>query len=136
MKTEDIIKEMECIKDEMWHTTDDDLLINQLSNCIALLAQGLSTKSIFKWHKYPEVKPTDINKYYLLAMKLDEERYIYKIAQYTKDLYKFDKFDFYEYKDKRQDGFFAYDSEYGFLHCDSYGYWAEINAPKLEEEMQ
>lgn len=85
-----------------------------------------------KWNKYPEVKPTDENKKYLIAVEVLglTDAYCYNTALYTKNLYKFDKHDFFEFKGKGQDGFVEFNDEYGEWQTRYCEYWAEIEPPK------
>ena len=50
------------------------------------------------------------------------------VLEFTKDAYKLDKYDFAEYKGKKKQLFFEYDSEYGFIECECVA-WQSIPQP-------
>lgn len=84
-----------------------------------------------KWNKYPEVKPTNEDEYYLLATGVGYG-YYYRVAYWTKNLYKFNKLDFCDCEGENQGGFVKYNDKTGHWYCDDSEYWAEIEPPKEE----
>lgn len=48
------------------------------------------------------------------------------ILGFVKDLYKFDKYEFEEYKGKKQSGWYNYDSEYGSYEVHGVMAWQEL----------
>lgn len=54
------------------------------------------------------------------------------ILGFAKDLYKYDKYEFWEYKGKKQSGWYNYDSEYGT--CEVHGVIAWQELPPLYKE--
>lgn len=82
-----------------------------------------------KWHKYPEEKPTEEGKKYLITYRCAGIRF-YEVADWSNDLYETDEHDFAHYEEKGRQGFYMYDRESGYFEmgCE---YWAEIEPPKM-----
>ena len=55
------------------------------------------------------------------------------ILGFAKDLYKYDKYGFWEYKGKKQSGWYNYDSEYGSYEVHGVIAWQEL-PPLYKEE--
>lgn len=81
------------------------------------------------WHKVSEELPTKEGKY----LTCNSKRNYMSIHGFTTDAYKFDKYDFEEYKGKNKSLFFSYDSEYGYGDVTEYvDYWCELPNPPQE----
>ena len=55
------------------------------------------------------------------------------ILGFTKDAYKLDKYDFSEYKGKKKQLFYDYDSEYGYIECECVA-WQPLPEPFKERD--
>lgn len=65
------------------------------------------------WIPVSERLPEDDGKQYMVQ----KTNGFIDILGFTKDAYKLDKYDFVEYKGKKKQLFFGYDSEYGYYEC-------------------
>lgn len=66
------------------------------------------------WIPCSERLPEDDKKQYIVQ----KTNGFIDILGFTKDAYKLDKYDFSEYKDKKKQLFYDYDSEYGYIECE------------------
>ena len=83
-----------------------------------------------KWNSCIDGLPKKDGRY--LVCRYLGHHYI-DIVSFTLHPYKVDKYDFIQYKNKREiPVFFDYDSEYGYYEIDNVRYWMEI--PELPEE--
>ena len=55
------------------------------------------------------------------------------ILGFTKDAYKLDRYDFAEYKGKKKQLFYDYDSEYGYIECECVA-WQPLPEPFKERD--
>ena len=55
------------------------------------------------------------------------------ILGFTKDAYKLDRYDFAEYKGKKKQLFYDYDSEYGYIECECES-WQPLPEPFKERD--
>lgn len=70
------------------------------------------------WHKDKPRK----NGAYLVVTKSSSGTHI-SISNFAKNLYKIDKYDFY---DAKKSGWYKYDSEYGYYEIDNVIAWTEL----------
>lgn len=77
------------------------------------------------WIPCSEKLPEDDKKQYIVQKT---NGYI-DILGFTKDAYKLDKCDFWEYKDKKKQLFYDYDSEYGYIECGECVAWQPLPEP-------
>lgn len=66
------------------------------------------------WIPCSERLPEDDKKQYIVQ----KTNGFIDILGFTKDAYKLDRYDFAEYKDKKKQLFYDYDSEYGYTECE------------------
>lgn len=83
-----------------------------------------------KWIPVSERLPEEETQY-LCVRKTCRTPY-YEICRYVKDLYKVDEYDFIHKKDTN--GFYIYDSEYGYLSADDVIAWMPITEYEGEAE--
>lgn len=96
-------------------TLDKDLKCNCISS------EEYAETQTDRWHKYPKETPKD-NTQYLIAYKFNKDLY-YDVARYSNDLYKVDKYEFKNCKNKS--GFYKCDSELVFFEIQA-DYFMEI----------
>ena len=77
-----------------------------------------------KWHKEP---PKKDGRYLVWCDRVE-------IANYADNLYKVDKYDFYDFKGKKRAGWYIYDGEYGYLELDNVLGWQELPSDYKENE--
>ena len=53
-------------------------------------------------------------------------RQMYRLLNFSKDLYSVDKYDFYELASKHIAGFYEYDTEWGYYKVDNVMAWCKI----------
>ena len=68
---------------------------------------------------------------YLVTVRHSDKYKSIMILGFVKDLYKFDKYEFEEYKGKKQSGWYDHDPEYGTFEV--HGVIAWMKLPKLYE---
>lgn len=93
-------------------------------------------KTIAEWHN-AKTDPPKKNGLYIVCSKLqyykDKEEHITSIVRvisYATDLYKVDKFDFADKKDKS--GWYSYDAEWGYFERNDILYWMELPKTPIE----
>lgn len=70
---------------------------------------------------------------YLTTVKHSNKFSSIMILGFVKDLYKFNKYEFEEYKGKKQSGWYDHDSEYGTYEVHGITAWQEL-PPLYKEE--
>lgn len=82
----------------------------------------------YRWHDFNEDLPKD-NSEVLAAfgMKLGGQYYEhYQVLTYSTDLFKVDEWSFYNYKDKKHEGFYYIDDEWGYVEVSNVDGWRYI----------
>ena len=81
------------------------------------------------WIPCSERLPEDDKKQYIVQKT---NGFLY-ILGFTKDAYKLDRYDFAEYKGKKKQLFYDYDSEYGYTECECEA-WQPMPEPFKERD--
>ena len=122
---------LERLEEDCWLTTNDDGETNELSIRVVSLedankivqevAEEFATDTNVGnngWIACSERLPDNDKKEYIVQKT---NGFIY-ILGFTKDAYKLSRYDFAEYKGKKKQLFYDYDSEYGYIEweCEAY----------------
>jgi hypothetical protein len=79
-----------------------------------------------EWHNAETNPPKEKGQYLVLVGGTGFDKLFYKILRYTTDLYDVDDYDFYQFKGKKQAGWYVYDSEWGYSRYNGVKYWTEL----------
>ena len=101
---------IEILRNAAFLGTDEDR--EKIEAAIDMIEKYLE---MFRWHPYPDEK-TEKETDYLCAYYKGYHPF-YEVNLWRDDLYALDKFDFAEYKGKKEPGFAIYNSEYGWGEC-------------------
>lgn len=85
-----------------------------------------------KWTYSKDCQPKKNDRYLVICGSPLIKPYI-KILEFSNDLYRVDKYDFYKYKGRKVAGWFDYDSEYGYYEWNNVTAWTEL--PEIPEEL-
>lgn len=87
-----------------------------------------------KWTSVNEKLPDNDGRYLCVYKSVFGGVNYIVIKSYSSDLYAIDDFDFYEYQNKKQDGWYDYDSEYGYCEVtDSITHWMPLPELPLDK---
>lgn len=110
------------------------LLENNIQQAIALnfakgIVQEVAKEYNGGWVACNERLPEDDKKQYIVQ----KTNGFIDILGFTKDAYKLDRYDFAEYKGKKKQLFYDYDSEYGYIECECV-VWQPLPEPFKERD--
>ena len=91
------------------------------------------TKANWHWIQDGDF-PKEEKEFYCVCKSSISNTLYSQLLDYCTDLYHLSKYDFEEYKGKKQNGFVLYDSEWGWIEMDNVLAWCELpELPNLLE---
>lgn len=125
---ENILEKLEELQNNLLSQTEGDVSVQ-----VGIINGVMYSKKIVQevaeeynngWIPCSEKLPEDDKKQYIVQ----ETNGFIDILGFTKDAYKLDRYDFAEYKDKKKQLFYDYNSEYGYIECECVA-WKPIPEP-------
>lgn len=108
-----ILESSSCKVYKLINPTKEDIAeFNAYKKCIEIVKE-VAAEYNGGWIPCSEKLPEDDKKQYIVQ----KTNGFIDILGFTKDAYKLDRYDFEEYKDKKKQLFYDYDSEYGYTEC-------------------
>jgi len=121
-------RERNAIEKDVVLVSEDDNAVDLIASLNSIERKISSIQRAKVWFDTSE-KPLDDEYVLTMSNGLDGRPY-YELCWWSDNLYKIDKYDFYDKKGKA--GFYIHDSEFGYLEVDGVKKWARI--PKEEED--